>query len=287
MKILKSFALLIIFIIPSTSYGVDVIMANPSSASKTAIYNTILDSIKRDFDIVNIIKEDELHTVKEIDQPIYVIGGSLFDKIKNLDNLQSNSFILVGAYKPPQDFNKFNNWKMISLFIDPEYFYNLIQSKLINSKNIYIIHNSNINNDWFTSTFKKFDKVQTIEVNSFKNAIISYRELFKTLEKGDIVLLSPESFFDKIVFSEILKLSWKYKIHTSSVLPSHTKKGILLSPLINFEKISGFFNDYYENFDDQKKIKGIPSEHASGNNRIAKHLGFSRKQIKTMFDRLY
>lgn len=275
---------LISLLLSSYSFSINVILEETDKKSKQDVYNKILNLLINDFD--SVIKKSVDDIRNHTDDIFYVIGSSNFNIINNIPSSKNNQFVLLGTYSPPKNFDSYKNWKMISLFSDPYIFYSLITSKFKNINNFHIIYNKN-KNDWFVDKLKNSPDVNIIGVSSKKEAIIKYRKLFTYLQKNDCIILSPEGFFDNIIISEVLKSSWSGKFFTTSVLSSHSNKGILMAPIIHFPELKEFFKDYNDNIDENDKIIGLPIHTISGNKRMAKHLGFSRKEMSKIFDVVY
>lgn len=245
-------------------------MENTEDSSKYKIYSKILKSM----DNPSIIKIDDIHSLSN-EEFIYVIGEESYKKIVKLDISKSINFILLGIYLPPEDIHLHDNWKSISLFISEESVYNKIKSY----SKIYSSYKDD--NDWYYQAFKNNKQFHFKLITSKKDAINYYRDIAQNISNNDIFLINPHGFFDKTTISELLRLSWENQFKTFSVLPSHSKKGFLLSPYFTKNSIHDFLKEYDNNIINQPKIKGIYTNNFSINSRTAKHIGIRRSYIDT------
>lgn len=281
MKIFKIIFFIILF---NNCYAIDVFVDETNNESQKIIYDKIIKSLSLNFSEINIFKESDIISYNKNQEYIFVIGKNLIPKIHSTIN-QDNHFILLGEYFVPDKFDLLSNWKMISLFPDPFSFSKKLNSMNFNLQKIYVVSDIN-KNSWFTEFLLKENNVEQISVANLQDAIKQYKEIISNIKKTDAILITPDSFFDKVLFSEILKFSWGEKFYTLSVLSSHVKKGILFSTSNNFDD-NKFYYDYIYNFENKPKISGMLSDNSVGNERYAKHIDIIRNEIKEIFDLVY
>lgn len=285
MNIFKIILIKISLLLSLNSFGVDIIFEKDIPKSREKIYNEIIYSLKQEFKNHKIFHENDINQYYSESEFVFVFGKKFIPIIENNKNFSSKKIILLGEYSVPSDFHSLDNWKMISLFPDPEIFINSIFNKINNLEKIYFVSQKNTNNSWFSDYISNNFKNKVIRYDAInsKEGLKIYRDIFSNINKNEAILMTPDSFFDRIIHTDIIKNAWDKEIHTISVLSTSVKRGFFLSSVNNYDG-NKFFMNYLKDFDNKEKITGFSYLSFYYNDRVSKHLGYNRKQLIDNFD---
>lgn len=283
MNTFKIIFIKVFLLLSCNSFALDVFLKSDIPNEKEKIYIDIINSLTYEFNEINFFNENDIDKYQSQSEFVFVIGADLVPFIIKNNEFSSKKIVLLGEYSVPNEISNLENWKMISLFPEPELFIKSITEKFSDIETIHFVSQSGNRDSWFSEKISLNQKVMRYETTNIKDGLKIYRDIFSKIKKNDVILMTPDSFFDRIIQTDIIRNAWDKEILTISVLPSSVKRGFFLSAIKNKDNFDYFMN-YLENYDKQDKITGFNNIVFHYNERVARHLGYNRKFLMDNFE---
>lgn len=246
-------------------------------------------TINKGFDSNKIAKQLKMQGISKV-----IVLGRLGwqlanDFIEFKENDGSPSFQTVSGALPISP----GNISGVSLITAPTALFSYLQQVAPKVKKIHVAYSKR--NAWLLDLAKATAKeknltLQAVQVNTTKQAVQYYQQLFQTkLTQTDAIWLPLDrvSSNDKVTLPFILEKSWSKEVVVFSSKPSHAKRGVLFSTYPNNLALGEELLDMLlklDNQPNQKSFAAIESTRLAVNLRTAAHLGIKyNRQQKNSF----